>query len=283
MDNLDAILAYLEGEMTVAEVAAFEQRMAAEPELAAQVAEMRDLVAGIHASGEEKMRANLRDITRQPIAAEKSRTSGRLKWLLLAVLLGVGAFFWWNKQAEPVAPPAPPTPPPVVHPMANEDSPNTTAPEKPAPANDAEQNKRRYLALAESHYATPSFSGMRNADPGRAPLDTALMLFRVKKYAETINWVNTHQFDAKWQPDANELRAHAYLSTHRYAQARKAFEAIVAAGQMPYAESAEYYLLLCYLADYQSFKPKFDALLQKILKDSGHPDWERAKKLRADM
>ena len=142
-------------------------------------------------------------------------------------------------------------------------------------------NTTNYYAVVESNYETPNFSTLRseNTDAATETLDTAATLMRKKSFSQALSLLEMQHFDAPLNNTSDMMKAHIFLSTKKYSKAKTAFENIVKANIAPFAEDAEYYLLLCYLADYQHNTTNYKTLKAKILSDEGHPAFDKVKKI----
>ncbi len=120
-DNLDDLIAdYLLDKLDPMARTHFEQRLAAEPDLAARVALERDVAAALNASSpENQLRANLRQISDKydspesldPALGESASSKARLWWVLAVGVLVLGGLAYYNlQQAEKPTMPLPPQP-----------------------------------------------------------------------------------------------------------------------------------------------------------------------------
>ena len=142
-------------------------------------------------------------------------------------------------------------------------------------------NTTNYYAVVESNYETPNFSTLRseNTDAATEILDSAATLMRKKSLLQALSLLEMQHFAAPFSNKSDVMKAHIFLSTKQYSKSKTAFENIVKANIAPFAEESEYYLLLCYLADYQSNTINYVTLKAKILNDEGHPAFDKVKKI----
>lgn len=141
-DNIDDLIAdFLSGDMDPATRDRFEQRLAAEPELAARVALERDIATALDASSpENKLRANLRQIADKypslesfaPYSGERRGIKARNLWIIAAGLLILGALAYWQFQPEEKPLSQPDRGLPAI--PAEEEVQKTQEVEKPSPA-----------------------------------------------------------------------------------------------------------------------------------------------------
>ena len=281
MNKNNTILAFLGHEMTDSDRTEFELQLQSDQELAAEVDTMRTVLEGIELAGEDKMRAQLQQMmSAAPPTRVVPMWSRPRFWAAAAALAGVVLSVWllWRNPVSGPAPvaeipaetaPVQPSPIPAVEPGAPV---KDTPPSPPA-------SPSRYLALAQEHYQTPSFSHLRGGDNAHPAVDSAYILMNQKNWAKAIEWIKKHPMGTQ----SDVLLAHAYMSMRQYKRAQILFSSIVNRDEMPWSEESQYYLLLCYLARYETEQAQFEALAPEILSDPGHPDYERVKKLFLDV
>lgn len=274
MNKKNVILDFLRHEMSEAERDSFDLQLQSDQELAAEVDTVRTILEGVELAGEDKMRAQLQQImsATPQVAPVVSLWQRPRYWAAAAALAGMLLSVWllWKSpasdhtpvaQVPEVSAPVQLPPAPVTEPSTPEKT-NTTTPSA---------TPSRYLALAQSHYHTPSFSHLRGSDN----VDSAYVFMNQKNWAKAVDWIKKNPSGTP----SDVLLAHAYMSMHQYARAQPLFTSIVNRGEMPWSEESQYYLLLCYLARYDTEKAKFAALSREILSDPGHPDYEKVKNL----
>lgn len=269
--------------MTDSDRTEFELQLQSNPQLAAEVETMRTILEGIELAGEDQMRVQLQQIMSAPphIAPVVSFWQRPRYWAAAAALAGMVLSVWLLWQ-NPVSTPAPVADvPATTAPVQSAPTPaaaQPSAPEKDKPATSV-KSPSRYLALAQSHYQTPSFSNLRSGNNARSAVDSAYLLMNQKNWAKATEWIKKNPSGTQ----SDVLLAHAYMSMRQYNRAQNLFASIVNRGEMPWSEESQYYLLLCYLARYETEQAKFEALAREILSDPGHPDYERVKKLFLDL
>lgn len=282
MDIQDTILAFLSHEMTDSDRAEFELQLQSDPELAAQTDTMRTLLKGIELAGEDKMRVQL-----QQIMSATSQTPSVVTfwhrprfWAAAAALAGMLLSVWLlvrnpvSDMAPVAAIPDTPTPASTLPAPAAE----SAAPPVQGKSIPSAATPSRYRALAQANYHTPAFSHLRGGDNTRSALDTAYLFMHQKNWSKAVEWIT--QNPAGTQSDV--VLAHAYMSMRQYTRAQVLFSSIVNRGEMPWSEESQYYLLLCYLARYDTEQAKFEALSREILSDPGHPDYEKVLDLKVE-
>lgn len=159
VDIDDLIADYLQGNLAPPAREHFEQRLAAEPELAARVALERDVAAALDTSSpENQLRAKLQqlaaryDVPETLASAPKNAVGkGRRWWVLIVGLLMLATAGYWALShedkptinqpllPEPQLPAVPPT----------KDSPQAQATDKPAPAKPRQLMAAAYQPLPE--------------------------------------------------------------------------------------------------------------------------------------
>ncbi|MBC7774938.1 MAG: hypothetical protein H7246_05815 [Phycisphaerae bacterium] len=142
-NNLDDLITdYLSNTLDSEARFAFEQRLAAEPELAARVAFERDISAALNASSpENKLRANLRQLSEKydapesldPSLGEAPGGKAQRWWILAAGVLLLGGLAYWNLRPQEKPTMSLPPQPPLESP--------STPPAEELPKNGDEKNK----------------------------------------------------------------------------------------------------------------------------------------------
>ena len=276
-DNLlDIIEDYLRGKLPAQEAADFERQIAADSALAETVDMMRVEQQAIELMFREELRAKLGDMEKvAPISelAAVQPQNRRMKWLLaalLAVLAAGGIWFIIRKvpQPAPVSPAEQPQPksdaPPVA--KATEPAPKTEA----APQGSPPEN--RYASLMTKFYDRESNNreleaSVRGGDiRGQSPqTSNALAWMKSGKPEKAIpELLETTPSDGAIEYEAaRKLLAHAYFQNNRFADAAIVFRELAQKDEG--RDEAQWYLLLCLVADYPSQKAKADALFDAIL------------------
>jgi len=300
---------YLLGQLDETAARAVEQRAATDADFAAELHLHRDILLGIERAGEEHTKAQIAAADRA-LAAQgffdpapptgPSSAGAFLKkygWALLTIaLLSVGAVLWLRREPPKPHPalPYPPTEPtggkkvaenpaaqPGVSPSPSVANRSVVSAEKtPAPTPPAAD---RWLAMAQEEWSSPDYSGLRSSSQA-ATASTSLaaraaVFFRKKDYVAVVSLLNNVPPDDPNYWLLSEMYAHACFLSGQTALAAGRLRSIAASGQMPFAERAEWHLMLCCLADFPKGRAEFEHLAQRIGTDAGHPYAEAAKRL----
>lgn len=289
---------YLLGKLGAAEARAVEQRAETDAAFARELQLQSDIFMGIELYGEEKIKAAIAGVDKsleaggffehRPPAARWGRGTFKHPYRISAaviVLLCLGLGVWWWATRKPVPPaaahsPVAATPSPAA---ATETAIPRAAPAEPKTAHrQAEPGQASaYLKLARAEWASPDFSNLRAAETAAPTLLTrSTAAFQQKDYAAVIRMLAPVGPDDPNYWPVSEMYAHACFLDGKTAPAAERFRQIAGSGQLPFSERAEWYLLLCRLADWPRGKTEFDALLQKIRSDEGHPYFKKAEALK---
>ncbi len=167
------------------------------------------------------------------------------------------------------------TPSPVV----NEEQEIVTSPSSPTPPAQEntipkrEPNKTTLLALAAYEQSElPDFAS--NLKSGIQQQDTAAIVkaatrFDAGDYRTALDLLGPPQ--AEDQSDVRFLRGHLYLRLKQYKEAVPEFAYIAADELRPKHEEARWFLLLSYLADFDSFPSEFAKLAEELASDEFSP------------
>jgi tetratricopeptide (TPR) repeat protein len=184
--------------------------------------------------------------------------------------------------------------------VSNESTPSVSKPEKPIIKDNNEQITKKddvivqnntpqttettdthYLALAEEVYEEPSSSAIRGSSSANV-LSDASDAFYDKNYQKAIDLLKSvPNTDAQYAKSL-VITGHAYFKLKQYKKAIPAFQELIKIGK-PYSEDAEWYLILCYLADYSKNKSLVDLGLKAILSNALHPHYKQAEGLQGKL
>lgn len=302
---------YLLGQLDEATARAVEQRAATDADFAAELQLHRDILLGIELAGEERTKAQIAAADRALAAqgffdpappAGPSSAGAFLKkygWAVFAVaLFSVGAVLWLRRELpKPSLPPPsqlptepsagknvaenPASQPEVLPSPSGLPYPSVASPEK-MPATPISASGP-WLAMAQEAWSSPDYSGLRGGNEGTAAASSlsarAAVFFQKKDYVEAVALLkNVPPADPNYWL-LSEMYAQACFLSGQTALAAERLRSIAASGQMPFAERAEWHLMLCCLADFPKGKAEFEQLVQRIGSDAGHPYTEAAKRL----
>ncbi len=299
---LEKIIAYIENRMSAKERADFEQQLAADEQLRQETELLKDTLLGVELFGDENLRNSLtnieKDLEKQGfLRAEATikplprRNFTTIYWAAAASLIGVVSCVWyfWQQPTQPQI--VAPTPTieekqnaePTI--IVEKETPKLLQKEEKINLSEQEMQAKyaKYLAIAEENYALETasiFSTERNTDevPEKVVIDSVFQLIKQKKYQKAASLLEKSTFSPKYDAKIKFLKAHTYFLAKKYPSARAYFKALVDNGKTIYTEEAEYYLLLCYLTDYQRLENNFNDLSSKIMIDKEHAFYENTQK-----
>lgn len=309
MEDFDLIDDYLLGQLPPEKAQAVEERLRHDPSFAAAMAEQADILQGVSQSGTERIKKTIADTDRAladegffdtQYAPRKNFPTAQkpfLRFFFLLLALTAGFLFWWKtrtpqvpipeeKKEQPL-PDAPPAPNPNA-PQNDADQPK--APNTPDKARDSKPNAskqqpqanaipNRYMALAQQRWQAPDYALRSENAPPASTIHAAEQAFQNKDYSRVLALLSDIKPDDARYWQASEMIAHAYFLSGQTQQAAARFKALSDSRKPPYAERADWHLLLCYLADYQHNKENFETLLQLIKSDKDHAYGDMAREL----
>lgn len=308
MHTQDTIDAYVKGQLTPAEKAAFEADLARDPALADAVAQARlDLeVANLiirdevrtwmstwaedDAWSELDQAAPHSDSPSPPPTLSSRRF---YLWMAAAAALTlVLAAVWFFRPVKPGAEPviveqkdnpAPPTPPDKSGEQQPTLQDDTQEPQAPAPRPLPKTDPRLIAMAGEGFQYRNTETFLRKGEPSQPtkPLDSvslAVEALRNNRVGEAIRLATAvPQSDARYA-DAQLLLGQVYFEQKQYAKASIAIQQALNTGKIP-KDQANWNLLMTLVAQYGARKPEADALLKVILSDKDHPYYEDAEAL----
>jgi hypothetical protein len=142
-----------------------------------------------------------------------------------------------------------------------------------------------YIAFAEENYdfkASMLYATERNfsADSEQLLMDSTLVLMQKKQYPKALYLLENHVFNPQYDAKIKAIKAHLYFSLKKYDLATSYFKTIADNPKSVYQEESEYYVLLCYLADYQQYRKSYQQLSTKISNDKEHSFYEKTLRLK---
>jgi tetratricopeptide (TPR) repeat protein len=297
----DQIEAYLFGTLPEKERTAFEQEVANDPELAAQVA--------MHRAEHDAMELLIEEDTKAQFQAWAVEAEGDGKgpkiagnqngWIItllaIAVLIIAGIYYWGSptteslsegESVENVEPPGPEettTPEEEAVPPGEERN-NTSqeeqdaAPQRPIAKTepDTPGEEPGLIAMAESLYDHPSIQlTLRDTDAGDDQEVQAQ--FDEGDFAAVIS-----ALEARPSPDlkAYQMLGHAHLNQNQFKAAEAAFQQIIDGDDPALTDEVVGYYLLAQYAQGKANAPSFQETMQTVLDDPGHPNYELVKAIQ---
>ena len=143
---------------------------------------------------------------------------------------------------------------------------------------------KTYIAFAETAYnthGTPNYEDMnasRGSKGDNTILDEGGKAFDKKDFAKTISLLrNTPVTDENFT--VLEVLAHAYFQNKNYKAALPVFQNLLKLSGKKSHDKSEWYLLLCYLANYNQHTSDFKTLANKILDNKEHGYFDETTQL----
>lgn len=296
----EKIEAYLAGRMNEAEKVAFEAQLATDPDLALELEMHRLEHDAMNRLVEQEIKGKFAAWSQEE-TTDLSATAVVLgkrtfPWIWFAltglILLSVALFFFQKKSETQDLPAQQETSPQRKNsndttPIAIQDQKKeqSTTPESRTPSNPVikiDQSKIAELSaygdLAMAEYVKPEFEApIRTTKRERFRDSIAQKLYGEGKLKEAIRF---HRDSFPDEPKTNRWLGHLYFQARQFDQSERYFEKVIQSGEQGFTEEIEYDLLLAYLAQGPKRKREFETLMQKILSDSGHPDFDHATALQ---
>lgn len=288
----------------------FEAALAQDAELAEDVALERELIEAMQESDILELRAKLK--ASAATAPDKPDQPGPdvrnwIIWIVLILALLVGGFFLFNTflpkqttvpapemnspgettpaESEAAPPPATPKAPksiqsPIQPPVEQGPSPTEQAPAAPI----AEQTTpipaqhNNYLAMAQQRYEQQPYTITLRGEPATSNEERMLKAEQayLKGDYEAVADLLATPVEG-YRSNSNKLKAHALFRTGKYAEAATSFETLRSGF---YKYDAEWYLLLCQLAQLPASEAAFQQLLTSISENPSHAFHQKALELK---
>jgi|GEM_PF-1325376 len=312
MQSQDAIDAYVKGQLTVSEKIQFETEMAHDSILTEAVAQARlDLEVANLLIGQE-VQGWMNDWAKEVDWGKVAESAALDDPPRLSTNKRNGVFFLWIAAAATLTlvlaavlffqPGRPEDEPqiaqsdslqqsgqPIVQQPDESVTPQTNPvkPENPAdqmPVSPPPRRDSRYIAMAETGFQykkTDSFLRRGEAQipaSHRDSIELAVEALQQKAYSRALNLASAVPPSSNRYADAQLLLGQVYFQQQQYPKATKAFQKAIATGKIG-KDQAQWNLLMCLVAQYDTRKSETDALLQQILADEGNPYMEEAEKL----
>lgn len=289
--------AYVKGQLSEKEVAAFEGEMRSNADLAEHVRVLRLETEAIDLLIDQELRAKIQSWQSEE-NVEDSTSAAKIKpfasswvWLAAAVLVILALIFAWPNETQ--MPKVPEGPIAKEEPQATPDiSVDSTQKEEPIipPRQEAPQPVPGpdYERMAVNEFITaPQIENMyRSVGPedSLSVLQKGAQAFREGAYSEAAEYLA--QIDSATQADRFadilNLKGHIFFREGKYKAAANMFQQLANMKALPPAEkdAAEWALLMSLLPDFQANKSRIRALHQKMLDpDMYHGSIDAAKKL----
>ena len=115
------------------------------------------------------------------------------------------------------------------------------------------------------------------------PFEAALSAWQKKDWTAVLAALRSMETSDPQFIRAQAFRAHAQFKLKQFKQAAQTFAAVSDSRIQPWAEEADWYLLLALLADGQAETAGFQTRLSKVLSDAGHPYFADAEALKKQL
>ena len=293
MDIQDTIDAYVRGQLDPAEKADFEAALQNDPGLASAVDQARLDFGIANVLIEDEVRGWMQEWENEMPAPQKTSPPARNRWKWLGgggLVLLLGSAVWFFNRTDDTGhihtPPPPVVPSRPIDPnrpvVQQETAPPVNVPVKPVspPATDP-----RYIAMAQrAFHPMEADSYMRGTDPNQPAniLQQAADAIRKKEYDAAGKLLRALPQTDPDYISAQILLAETAFRQKKYASAEQAYIRALRSGKVS-ADAVEWNLLMTYLAQYPAKKSDFDRLLEKIMADSDHPDYQQALELQKSV
>jgi len=292
----DQIEQYLSGRLSDAESAVLRQALLDDADLA-QAVELRRLEFEVsEALIAQRIRDQMQCLrsdpppdTGQNVPGQKTRAR-QFKvpaWVIAAMLIiaAIGIYWWVVRIPGPASPapasqPAGPSPPVDTSPSSPQV--NHTPVQVP-PQTVPNAQPARHLAMALSLYHDPDFETLRGAEMPDDPFGAAQSAWQKKDWAAVLTALRNVTTSDPQFIRTQAFRAHAQFKLKRFGQAAHTFAAVSDSRIQPWAEEADWYLLLAGLADGRADTVDFRSRLDRLLSDAGHPYFAEAGALKKQL
>lgn len=304
MFRFEQIEQYLTGKMPPAERQAFEAEMARDAELDALVRQHRIERIGLEMLVEQDLRAKMRAWDRetelfQQLQPRRARLRP-LTWVLraAAVVAALAVGYWLLRDRLSDAP----AQPDIVQtqPKPKKQTPTWRKPARqpgatgerdmaqnelpPAPIEEMQPGGVAidYAAVADEFFAERDFLPPRGAKGGSKTYLEGLKNLQEGRYQDVTSTLKPELAPAPTAEDVQqqELLAVAYYKNGQYADAEMAFRRIAVSRLQPYAQRAEWGVVLSILKQMPQRQSALDAALDVVLRQPEHQFYAKAQQLR---
>lgn len=291
--RFEKIERYLLDRLPEEERRTFEAEIAADPELAKQVAGQRKEHEMMEALVEKRLRNKL---AQWEMEAENSPDTGapengrhpgfplRVRLLIGGlVLIAIGVIVTQIIIHFFPAPAPPPTSqqPQKEQPVKQEQQIQPARPlvDTPPLPPAGRPDKTQYIALARRYLGNFDFAGeiLQRSDEGASTLKDALTALSDRRFREGIALLRSIPDDAAQYWDAQFYLGLAFLEQEKPEAAVPYLSSVAGQTGNLLSESAEWYLALAYL--HQGNRDRCESTLRRISGDSQHPYYEKARNL----
>ncbi len=317
MTRFEQIEQYLRGLMPAGEARAFEAEMASDPELATLVQQHRLERQGLEVLVERDLFAKMAAWDRETAIFQQTQPrQTRVRPMVwawrAAAVLAVAMLGWWLLRDQTAGTPS--AEPPLVHttkpgrksrapeirkPTSNRPAP-ALQPERqpasgemaqkeetaPAPIEELPESSVDYAAVATEFYRESDFlppKGSKGGTAGSSAYNQALDNFQDGKYNDVVSKLKPALNTGTDALQRKELLALSLYKSQQYEAVVPYLTELIASHQSPYAQRAEWALVLTLLHQMPAKQPLLNRVLSGILADPQHPFYLRAHQLEARL
>ncbi len=314
-ERFEQIERYLRRQMPAAEAGAFEAEMADDPALAALVEQQRTERLGLELLVERELLANMKKWDRETELFQQVQTRKPvvrpMTWVMRAAAVFIlAAFGYWllqeNSTSVQDAPPIAQTKPEIKPRVPTVRRPKSTPPHRdaPLPKNEipgdlAQQNPDAsdpapieemtgsdapdYAALANEFYRERDFlppKGSKGGTAGTTAYNQALDNFQDGKYNDVVSKIKPALSTGTDALQQKELLALTHYKNGQFETAFPYFRELAGSGKQPYAQRAEWGMVLTLLKQMPAKKQLINRVLSGILDNPQHLFYNQAKQLQ---
>ncbi len=285
MEELDdkLIERYYLNDLSEAELAVFNRRMAEDEAFWEAVQLHADALEAIRLEGITLLRARLAAKGRELDAGLDKPSNRWLWWIigLVVVLLGAWAVWWWMQSGNPPASTPTIESRDIAALSATDTIPAVSPSEKqPEPAQKTPERQRVFAAYFQP-YKDPSLEPARRGDAEQSPSERFLQLYWEGDYRAALAAFDSLGASAKNNDNLLFIKANCLLATGETAAAGELLENILQNARSRFSAQAGWYLALSRLQAGRTNEA--ETLLRRIAADSGSPRRADAERLLREL
>jgi len=286
MEELDdkLIERYYLNDLSEAELAGFNRRMAEDEEFWEAVQLHADALEAIRLEGIALLRKRLAAKGRELDAVGTNQPASRWLWWLIGlavVMLGVWALWWWI-QPEITSPPVPVIESRDLTPSSIPDTlPALPPSEKQLEPAQKTPNYQRIFAAWFQPYKDPSLEPVRRGDAERSPSERFQLLYWEGDYGAALVAFDALGASAKNNDNLLFLKANCLLEKGKAAEAGTILENMERNGRSRFKAQVPWYLALARLQS--GSRDEAQTLLRRIAADPALPRRSDAERVLQDL
>jgi hypothetical protein len=288
----DQIDDFLTGKLTQTDLAKMEKAILEHADLAQEVRLRRlefDITESLIAADIRTQLAQLRKQAGGDTTTPVSPANVRKRAITIGLLmLIIGLLIWGMFRLTNPKAPEPTSPLPQQQHIPT----NTFDPQKPAKQEDAiptnqvnkaappmASNFSKRLALAATAYSRPDFEQVRGSATAPDSFDIILDAWHKNDYRTVEKAVSKIGTDSPLYIKSRYILAHALYLSGNYGRAATVFGQAADSKMMPYAEEADWYVILALLSETTDNKNALHQRMERILKTPDHTYFKECKQL----